>query len=87
MNFKTRQQVAEELGISARTLTRLIRREQLPVKSGLLTPREQDLILDRLGFLQVEPDASTGIESANNWGHTGSTPNGGLRFSPVHLTR
>lgn len=63
MAFKTRQQVAYELGISPRTLSRWIKRESLDVTSGLLSPREQGLIFTRLGFVEAEQPGKAPMES------------------------
>ena len=66
MAFKTRQQVAHELGISPRTLSRWIKRERLDVKSGLLSPREQGLILHKFGFINLQKPVPMEIEPVNH---------------------
>ncbi len=43
--LKTRQEIAIELGISAKTLNRRIKEAALNISSGLLTISEQQLIL------------------------------------------
>ncbi len=43
--LKTRQEVANELGISAKTLNRRIKDATLTISSGLLTIKEQKMIL------------------------------------------
>jgi len=43
--LKTRQEVANELGISAKTLNRRIKDVTLSISSGLLTIKEQKMIL------------------------------------------
>ncbi|SDC54098.1 hypothetical protein SAMN04488104_1001155 [Algoriphagus faecimaris] len=41
---KYRQEIAEEFGISAITLTRWIQKEKLVISRGLISPKEQVLI-------------------------------------------
>ncbi|ERM82133.1 hypothetical protein P872_08160 [Rhodonellum psychrophilum GCM71 = DSM 17998] len=41
---KSRQEVADEYGISTKTFTRWLKKEGLVISSGLLTPKEQALI-------------------------------------------
>jgi hypothetical protein len=49
--FKTRAQMASELGISYQTLRRLIKEKNLPISSHkLLSPTEQELI--RKAFME-----------------------------------
>ncbi len=47
---KTRQQIADEYGISVKTLSRWIRKRNLPIKNGLLTPIEQEIIYEAFGL-------------------------------------
>ncbi|WP_192348904.1 hypothetical protein [Algoriphagus sp. Y33] len=47
---KTRQQIANEYGISAKTLSRWIKNRNLPIDNGLLTPIEQKIIYEALGL-------------------------------------
>lgn len=50
--FKTRTEMASELGISYQTLRRLIKKKQLPISSHkLLSPRDQEII--RKSFFEV----------------------------------
>ncbi len=46
---KSRQQIADEYGISAKTLARWLQRENIQVTKGLVTPREQELIYAAFG--------------------------------------
>ena len=50
MTFKTRKEIAEEYGISERTLRRWIKKIDLNISSGLLSPKEQNLIYEAFGF-------------------------------------
>jgi len=43
--LKTRQEIANELGVSTKTLNRRIKEAALNISPGLLTHREQQLIL------------------------------------------
>jgi len=47
---KTRQQVADEYGVSAKTLLRWIKSRNLSIENGLLTPAEQKIIYGALGL-------------------------------------
>lgn len=47
--LKTRQEIANELGISAKTLNRRIKEAALHISSGLLTIKEQELIFALFG--------------------------------------
>lgn len=51
---KTRQQIAIEYGISARTLKRKLQQLNIPLPGGLLFPKDQDVIYQKLGK-PVEP--------------------------------
>ena len=45
LTYKTRRQIADELGLSYATLRRRIRSKKIPISKGkLLTPEEQRLI-------------------------------------------
>jgi transposase-like protein len=46
---KSRQEIAREYGISARTLTRWIQRQGLPIPKGLVSPIDQELIYEKFG--------------------------------------
>ncbi|WP_175574375.1 helix-turn-helix domain-containing protein [Algoriphagus marinus] len=46
---KTRQQVADEYGISARTLSRWFQNKKLRIPKGLLSPKVQELIYQEFG--------------------------------------
>ena len=51
---KTRQEIANEYGVDRKTLYRWLKRENIEISKGLVTPKEQKLIYDRLG----KPEAS-----------------------------
>ncbi|MBN3584350.1 hypothetical protein JYB64_18290 [Algoriphagus aestuarii] len=48
-HVKTRQQMAEEYGVSVRTLARWINEKNLELGKGLLTPIDQELIYKAFG--------------------------------------
>ncbi|PZX48676.1 helix-turn-helix domain-containing protein [Algoriphagus chordae] len=47
---KTRQQFANEYGVSVKTLSRWIKRRNLCIENGLLTPATQNVLYDSLGL-------------------------------------
>ncbi|MEM9822919.1 MAG: helix-turn-helix domain-containing protein [Bacteroidota bacterium] len=47
---KTKSQIAQDLGISLRTLQRWIKKSNLDVPRGLVCPTKQKEIKDALGF-------------------------------------
>lgn len=46
---KSRQEIAEEFGISVKTLSRWILKEKLQIPQGLISPKDQDLIYEKFG--------------------------------------
>lgn len=50
---KTRKELASELGIHPKTLTRWLKKNNLQISSGLLTPVEQKTIYTKLGFIRA----------------------------------
>lgn len=54
MAFKTRQQLADEFGISVRTLYRWLTKWNVNLPGGLIRPSDQDAIYQILG--KPEPD-------------------------------
>ena len=46
---KTRQQVAEEFGISVKTLNRRLKKENIIVESGILFPKTLEIIYSTFG--------------------------------------
>jgi transposase-like protein len=50
---KSRQEIARDYGISARTLTRWIHRGGLNIPKGPISPRNQDLIYEKFGKPQL----------------------------------
>ncbi len=49
MPFKTRQQLADEFGISVRTLYRWLTKRNVKLPGGLVRPADQDAIYQMLG--------------------------------------
>ncbi len=47
---KTKHQIAEELGISLRTLQRWIKKSELKVPRGLVSPKKQHEIMENFGY-------------------------------------
>ncbi len=47
---ETRQQLAEEYGICSKTLKKLLKKNGIILKEGLLTPKIQEMIYNKLGF-------------------------------------
>jgi len=47
---KTKQQIAADLGISLRTLQRWIRKSQIQVPRGLVSPKKQVEIFKTFGY-------------------------------------
>ena len=46
---KTRQEIANEYGIDRKTLYRWLKRENINISKGLVTPKEQKEIYEKLG--------------------------------------
>jgi len=46
---KSRQQVADAYGISTKTLSRWLKKENIEVSSGLLNLKELEIIYDKFG--------------------------------------
>lgn len=53
--LKTRQQVADEIGVSRKTLYRWLKKWNIELSSGLLCPNSQKLIKEKI-FGQVSQD-------------------------------
>jgi predicted site-specific integrase-resolvase len=51
---KTRIEIAEEYGISRRTLQRWLKKEKIEVSKGLIKPEELNRIYDRFGKPEKE---------------------------------
>lgn len=49
-HFKTRLQIAQEYGISTRTLSRWVMKANIHLPSRLLGPKEQLLIYEEFGY-------------------------------------
>lgn len=49
---KSKQQIADEYGICTKTLTKWLREEKIHIKRGLINPKRQNLIYQKLGFPQ-----------------------------------
>lgn len=52
---KTKHQIAQELGISLRTLQRWIKKNDLKVPRGLVCPQKQLEIKERFGYPNQKP--------------------------------
>lgn len=46
---KSREQIANEYGISARTLKRWLKKNKIFIKRGLICPKDQELIYKTFG--------------------------------------
>lgn len=57
---KTRQQIADEFGISRKTLYNWLKRENITMKNGLIMPKEQEIIYEKLGRSQVNNHENPG---------------------------
>ena len=55
VSFKTRKEIAEELGISTRTLRRWLKQKGIELPRTLLGPKEQKIIYDAVG----KPDSKS----------------------------
>ncbi len=53
---KTKHQIAQDLGISLRTLQRWIKKSDLEVPRGLVCPQKQKEIKDTLGYSNSRQD-------------------------------
>ena len=50
---KTRQEIAEEYGISRRTFQRWLKKQNIALSNGLITPKEQEVIYQNFGYPQT----------------------------------
>lgn len=50
---KSRQQVADEYGICIKTLNKWLRNESIVIKRGLITPKQLELIYEKLGIPKI----------------------------------
>jgi len=46
---KTRQEIADEYGVSTKTLSRWLKKKNLDISSGFVTPKEQNQIYEVFG--------------------------------------
>ena len=46
---KTRKQIANEFNICRKTLTRWLKKQNITIKGGLITPKEQEKIYKKFG--------------------------------------
>lgn len=46
---KSRQEIAQEFGISAKTLSRWLLKENLEIPRGLISPKDQQVIYEKFG--------------------------------------
>lgn len=47
---KSKQQIANEYGICTKTLNKWLKQEKIQIERGLITPKQQELIYEKLGF-------------------------------------
>jgi len=50
---KTRQQMADEYGVCRKTFNKLLRKKQIKIDRGLISPKDQSTIYKKLGFPDV----------------------------------
>ncbi|MDZ7739607.1 MAG: hypothetical protein U5K32_11210 [Bacteroidales bacterium] len=55
-SFKTKQNIADEFGISVPTLNRILDDNNYKVRRGLISPREQQMIYKILGKPPVKKE-------------------------------
>jgi len=48
-SFKTKQNIADEFGISVPTLNKILKDNDYKIRRGLISPREQEVIYKILG--------------------------------------
>lgn len=46
---KTKKQIANEYGICTKTLNKWLKKEDIPLQRGLISPKSQELIYEKLG--------------------------------------
>jgi len=63
---KTKYQIAQELGISLRTLQRWIKKSDLDVPRGLVCPQKQIEIMEKFGYLKKKMTPVEEIEVSRN---------------------
>lgn len=61
---KSRQEIANELGISTKTLNRWLKKHKIKVSSGLITPKESQLIYQIFG--NANKPGEIGLEGAKD---------------------
>jgi len=54
---KTKSQIAQELGISLRTLQRWIKKTDLEVPRGLVSPEKQKELIEKLGYSEKRSES------------------------------
>jgi hypothetical protein len=64
--FKTRQEMAKELGISVRTLRRKLIAKSIVLNGGLLNLNEQNRIYEAFGLLESTETLSNNFEKEND---------------------
>jgi hypothetical protein len=47
---KTKQQIADEYGICWKTLDKWLKKNEINIDRGLITPKDQEIIYTKLGF-------------------------------------
>jgi len=48
--LKTRQQIAEEYGVCTKTFNKLLKNKGIILDKGLITPKDQQIIYERIGI-------------------------------------
>ena len=54
LEFKSRSQIAQEYGIHRDTLRRLLKRYDIKLPRGLVSPKDQSIIRNAIGQVSVE---------------------------------
>jgi hypothetical protein len=50
---KTRQQMADEYGVCRKTFNKLLRKKQIRLEKGLISPKDQLCIYEKLGIPDI----------------------------------
>jgi len=63
---KTKYQIAQELGISLRTLQRWIKKSDIEVPRGLICPQKQTEIFEKFGFTSQKGKITNEVGEKSN---------------------
>lgn len=69
---KTRQQIADEYGISRKTLSRWLKKADIDLEGYLISPKEQALIYETFGDPQKKRSASPDVPKCPKMSQFGS---------------